>query len=61
MTARDRDGREIVDIWTLPLDETTCSRLLEELVLAVGLHSRMEEVFPRLFQRSAGAIDANAD
>jgi hypothetical protein len=46
VTARDRDGREIVDIWTLPLDETKCSRLLEELVLAVGLHSRMEEVIP---------------
>ncbi len=44
MTARDRDGRGSVDIWTLPLDKFERSGLFYGLALAVGLHLRVEVV-----------------
>jgi hypothetical protein len=58
VTARDRDGRENVDIWTLPLDKCEVQRLLDGMALAVGLHSRVEEVVPT---KCSNAIGANAD
>jgi hypothetical protein len=49
---------ESVDIWTLPLDKFECRFFLDGLALALGLHSRVEEVVPT---KCWNAINPNAN